>query len=707
MVARLNRSCAKDGVIAYQDSEDINTFHYFPARIDAVEKETIISYEVKYYGINAKPYFVDLGNRNYQSVVGSVVSGQAVADITDRQREAVTTEIKRVYKVKEVNLVPLVLEEVTVQPILAKSLVGMGSEGDMTFPERFQIGSQFGFNISSGNSLFAELVGLSGSDASTHNPDIGVNFYGQCELRADPWIAEITADLSQVWEYTRSQFAMEGRIGWVNIANANFDKITQDLQKKGIVKIKYIQGGGGKEFGWQLLNTTKELFEAINKQVVSGEGMFKFEPNPAPQEPPASKDSLGADLLPFSISINMSFASNVFKQKIEYNNRIEFEGNIPVAFNGNMSLALICNSATQKHFYDLQMKQNGCITKEKSDALQKRIRQEVAAKDKKVREYLANVEQGRWTVSQFSEMLALLNTISLTETKASASLEDDSVLPVEAALELLTRREHFIQSLWERPLQHNQHVVHNVFPPDTRKRVTNAKIAPYDGVGLLEMIFPNGKTYVGTATVIDDTHLVTAAHNLFDAGDGGRAATVRFYPGCNGVGNLQPFGVFIANKFYYPADYEHNTGDYSLDYGVVRLSKSLPRNLTRYTPKVAADKDLLSMTMQIAGYPGDKDDRTMWTDSGKLTAVEAKLLKYRISTYRGNSGSAIASKDSNGNWGLYGVHDAGLADCNVGCRVYSTVKRNIDSWVRDTALTDFRTVVVECDATANADLLPA
>lgn len=697
MVARLNRPCAKDGVVAYQDSDSPETFHYFPTRIDAVSGETISSYEVKYYGINAQPYFVDLGNRVYQSVVGAVASGQGIADITKKQRDGIIAEVKRVYKVRSVNLVPLVLEDLTVQPIVAQNLIDLGGSSNVSFPDRFQIGTQFGFSVSSGNSLFAELVGLQGSDDASKNPDIGVNFYGTCEMRADPWIAELSADLTQVWEYTRSQFSSSARIGWLNIGNASFDKITQDLQKKGIVKIKYIQGGGGKEFGWQLLETTKTLFEEINRQLSAGEGMFKFEPNPTPQEPPASKDGLGAELLPYSVSINMSYVSNTFKQSVQYNNRVEFEGNVPVAFNGNMALALPCNSSTQSHFYDLQMKAAGCITKAKSDGLQARIRKEVAAKDKKILEYLKKVENGEWSVQQFSEMLELLNTINLTESKKNLDPADTSVLSEAEALELLALREQELVASWSKPRLARPDIVHAVFPPDNRKRISNTKTAPWDGVGMLEMTFPDGQTYVGTATLVDDTHLATCAHNLFYGAAGGRAASVRFYPANNGAAD-HPYGSYVANKLYYPAGFETDEDNRSLDYGIVRLAKAVPANLTRYALKIAADKDLASLDVQIAGYPGDKlPADTMWCGSGRLTEVGAKLLNYRISTYEGQSGSAVAAKDAGGKWCIYGIHVSGGAASNTACRINSTVKNNMDSWIRDKTVEDFQTVAVECD----------
>jgi len=430
MAGRLNKPVAVDGVVAYQDYDNPEQFHYFPLRIDAVKDETLKEFQVTYYGINENPYWVDFGNRNYKSVVGGVLSGKAIADLTTAQRTNITKEIQERYKVKKPVLVPIALSEVDVQPIFAKHIAEMGTGNSATFPTRVTLGASFNYQVGSGNSLFAELVGGERSGANV-SPDFAVNVYGQTELYADPWEAEIHADLSRVWEYTRTKVSAGANLGWFNIG-VDVDKITQELITKGIVKIKYRQGGGGSEFGWQMLNSTKALFEAINKQVASGEGLFKFDPNPTPQEP-GKNDSWGAKLLPFSVSVNTAYVSNFFKQEITFDEVVTFEGLMPVMLSGSMSLALPCGLGNVDSFYDQQLKENGCVTKEKSDGLQKRITTEVRAKDDKIREYMGFVESGKWTPQQFSTMLDLLNTINMTETPSLKGYRDDGTPIIECA----------------------------------------------------------------------------------------------------------------------------------------------------------------------------------------------------------------------------------------------------------------------------------
>jgi hypothetical protein len=431
MAGRLNRPAAVDGVIAYQDYEDENLFHYFPLRTDAVLGETLKSFTVEYYGINAQPYWVDYGDGNYHSCVGGNLSGTAIPDITKQQRINIVKVIQDTYGIKKPNLTPLIVTGVTVQPIYAKQIVAMGGSGSATFPSQINVGASIGYQVGSGNSLFATMVGAQRDGGTGELPEFAINIYGTTELYADPWVAEIHASLSRVWEYTRTQVDAGVNIGWFNIGT-NIDKITQELITNGIVDIKYKQGGGGSEFGWQMLNTTKTLFEAINKQVASGEGLFKFEPNPTPQEP-KKNDKWGAALMPFSANVNVGYSSNFFKQEITFDQTVTFEGQIPIPLTSSMSLAIPCGLGTEPHFYDVQEMQNGCVTKSKSDGLQRRINTEMTAKQLRIKEYLTFVESGKWTPQQFGVMKDLLNTITMTEMPSITGMNADGTPVIECA----------------------------------------------------------------------------------------------------------------------------------------------------------------------------------------------------------------------------------------------------------------------------------
>jgi V8-like Glu-specific endopeptidase len=63
------------------------------------------------------------------------------------------------------------------------------------------------------------------------------------------------------------------------------------------------------------------------------------------------------------------------------------------------------------------------------------------------------------------------------------------------------------------------------FPPDQRHRVADTTKFPWSSMGQLIMVFPNGKRYTGTATLIGGSH-VTAARDVYGRDVGGFAKNV-------------------------------------------------------------------------------------------------------------------------------------------------------------------------------------
>lgn len=414
MGAILNKNCTKDGVVAYQDDQDKNRFHYLPQRIDAVLGETLTSFKVNYFGINPQPFYASISGGQHQSVVGGTLSGQAIPNMTKKQAAAIAAEVTKVFKVKAPTLVPLLMTDVTVQPVFAKNIAQLGG-GSTEFPSKVQFGSQFGYSIGANNSLFAEMVGMARpqTDLGPANPDFAVNIYGTAEFYGDPWEAEIEADLKQVWEYTRKKVSGGLSLGWFNVG-FDVDKISQELIKTNVIKIRYKEGNGGQEFGRQLLETTKTVFEAINKQITTGEGMFRFEPNPTPQQP-TTKDSWAASLLPWTLSVNTSVMENFFSQSISFKETVSFTGLVKVPVNTSMALAVDCNSATAQYFNDVQDKLSSCIDNAKSAGLQSRMRQEAKAQLAKIKLYEEMMNAKTITPPQYIELVTFLKTISLTE----------------------------------------------------------------------------------------------------------------------------------------------------------------------------------------------------------------------------------------------------------------------------------------------------
>jgi hypothetical protein len=408
MAAKLSSGASANGVVAYQDHENGDQFHYWPARADLVLGDTLSQFEVTHWGVNENAYYVDLGGQNYVSSVGGILAGRARIDISDDQRQSITQAIKEQFNVERPRLLPLMLSDCKVTPVIAQNVIDMGSAGTVNFPSIVGPGSTFSYLVSATNSLFAHLS-ASQATSPVARPSFAMNVDGMVEFVGDPWTAEIKCDLSQVWSYTRSKFSAGARWGWIEFGG-NYERIVQDLIRDNVIKVKFIEGSGTE--GRQIFEVAKKIFEAINNQAVAGEGFFKFEPNPAPSR---FKENFLFGWSPWSASINASYYSNTFRQSISFNEIITYTGRVKLPMGLSMPLAVGCSGSAKQYFKDLQDTSNGCVTQSKADGLQNRIRREVNAKQAKTQEYLRKLEDGEWTVEKWRNMMAILREITLTE----------------------------------------------------------------------------------------------------------------------------------------------------------------------------------------------------------------------------------------------------------------------------------------------------
>jgi V8-like Glu-specific endopeptidase len=125
------------------------------------------------------------------------------------------------------------------------------------------------------------------------------------------------------------------------------------------------------------------------------------------------------------------------------------------------------------------------------------------------------------------------------------------------------------------------------------------------------------------------------------------------------------------------------------DFGLVRLAADLnPANGLFPAMYSATDNELHNRECDIAGYPADKEPLyTMWNGSGKVSTdpQSEDFLLYEISTYGGNSGSAVRSlfpnKDSPS---IVGIHVGGvemeIQATNLAVRLNDSVIEMINDW---------------------------
>ena len=105
----------------------------------------------------------------------------------------------------------------------------------------------------------------------------------------------------------------------------------------------------------------------------------------------------------------------------------------------------------------------------------------------------------------------------------AASLEEDELMPVRDGPQMIPEV---------------------VIGPDDRVQVTTPTAWPYAVTGHLQMIFPNGRRYIGSGTMVGRHHVLTAGHCVYSRADGGWAKQISFEAARNG--NVRPFGTQSA-----------------------------------------------------------------------------------------------------------------------------------------------------------------
>jgi glutamyl endopeptidase len=202
-----------------------------------------------------------------------------------------------------------------------------------------------------------------------------------------------------------------------------------------------------------------------------------------------------------------------------------------------------------------------------------------------------------------------------------------------------------------------------IIGPDNRIQITNTTAWPYPVHGHIIMTFPNGSTYIGSGTMINRHHVLTAGHCVHSKSDGGWATNVQFNAAQNDAS--LPFGSAFATRLLSVNGWSDDANsDY--DFGMLILGSELG-NQTGFFGIISfgSDSELTSSKVNVTGYPGDKGGRQMWTHADAIKRVQSEQFFYDIDTVGGQSGSGVWSTWA-GHSGekIAGVHTTGSSSGN-------------------------------------------
>lgn len=186
---------------------------------------------------------------------------------------------------------------------------------------------------------------------------------------------------------------------------------------------------------------------------------------------------------------------------------------------------------------------------------------------------------------------------------------------------------------------------------DKRIAITATTSFPYRAIGLITMTV-GGNTATCTGWLINKNTVVTAGHCVNAGGTGGvpgaAATNVRFQAGRSGAST--PYGTCRGRKTFTTAGWRNNS-DERYDYGAIKLDCTVG-NTTGFFGYTSTSSGLVNVPNEVAGYPGDKPNGTMWlardcagTRFSFLQCVvkagTADSIFYPNDTFGGMSGSPV------------------------------------------------------------------
>ncbi len=221
---------------------------------------------------------------------------------------------------------------------------------------------------------------------------------------------------------------------------------------------------------------------------------------------------------------------------------------------------------------------------------------------------------------------------------------------------------------------------------------------PFTTIGKLNITFPNNKTFVGTGTMIDRFHVLTAGHVVYSAKDGGWASTIKFTPLLDGT--YAPYGsAYMTYERTYDSFINYNkrnpnsTATNINDIALITLDRTLGDRTSwmSYGYDNNNGRFARGTIFNTAGYPaaGGYNGSKMEFSSGQIAGLSSngQALQYyqsQITTYAGQSGSAVwLYKTSDGTRVIYAVHVGGngsSTSLNFGTRITQGIFNDLGRW---------------------------
>ena len=206
---------------------------------------------------------------------------------------------------------------------------------------------------------------------------------------------------------------------------------------------------------------------------------------------------------------------------------------------------------------------------------------------------------------------------------------------------------------------------------DERKRVEKPHDYPNSTNVFMKMFFGKGyeaREYNGSGVMVGPYSVLTAAHNVYDISSRLWAEHIAVSPGANSGSAY--FGTSNVAKAFIPKEYFDGNENY--DMALLTIDQAVGKQTGWATLCVFDDDEFEDMNFWVTGYPGDKEAGQLWEMKGPISDAAALVLKHKIGTVEGQSGSPLWQKSKKGKKPprVVGVHvRAGSGEWNEATRI--------------------------------------
>ncbi|MEL6259266.1 MAG: trypsin-like serine protease [Pseudomonadota bacterium] len=229
---------------------------------------------------------------------------------------------------------------------------------------------------------------------------------------------------------------------------------------------------------------------------------------------------------------------------------------------------------------------------------------------------------------------------------------------------------------------------------DTRRPVHNVADAPWRPMCLMRLHYTNGATAIGSGVLIAPDLILTAAHNLYSLKLKTLITGADVWVGAqNGSAAASGVGVWAKAHPKYTKNGPGNPARFNFDYGLLKLKTTKLGDWAGDVFDVAAmtpptNRDLLSHSVVVAGYPADRTPATLTAAEGPVLddPLSNVVFGYQMDTAKGQSGGPVFRHDpATGRTSLAGVHVAGFHDhhFNLARRFSAKMKKEILTWSKE------------------------